>query len=105
MARSYTLNHLLERLLCDDASELHVLAESPPFVIVYNERIAVGSASITNDNIADLLYNLATIDQMKELNACGEVQFIYLFRNWIRFSIIASIAQSDFSIKIRNLGR
>ncbi|HWC60295.1 MAG TPA: hypothetical protein VHC44_11430, partial [Verrucomicrobiae bacterium] len=76
MARSYTLNHLLERLLNDDASELHVLPESPPFLIVRDERITVGPLSITNDNIADLLYNLASVDQMKELNACGDVQFI-----------------------------
>jgi len=105
MAHPYTLNNLLDCLLRDDGSELHVLAESPPFIDVRDNRVSVGAASITNDNIADLLYNLATVDQMRELNACGDVQFIYLFRNWVRFSIIASNAQGAFSIKIKNLGR
>jgi Tfp pilus assembly ATPase PilU len=105
MARSYSLNHLLERLLGGAAGELHVLPESPPYLVVRDDRVAMGSVSITNDNIADLLGKLATVDQMRELNACGDVQFIYLFRNWVRFSIVASIAHGDFSIRIKNLGR
>ncbi len=105
MAHSYTLNNLLDCLLRDDGGELHVLAENPPFINVRKDQVSIGSASITNDNIADLLYNLATVDQMQELNACGDVHFIYLFRNWARFSIVASVAHGDFSIKIKNLGR
>ena len=105
MARSYTLSHLLDCLMRDDGGELHVLAESAPFIRLHDDQVSVGPASITNDNIADLLYNLATVDQMKELNACGDVHFIYLFRNWARFSIAASIAHGAFSLKIKNLGR
>jgi len=48
---------------------------------------------------------LATVDQMKELNACGDVRFIYLFRNWVRFAVTASVTYNKFSIKITSLGR
>jgi Tfp pilus assembly ATPase PilU len=106
MARSYTLGNLLDRLLRETAAELLILADNPPFIIGRNDRVAVGSTSITNDNIADLLNHLATVDQMRELIKCGDVHFIYLFRNWVRFSVIASIAPSNaFSITIKNLGR
>src|SRR5689334_17925358 len=81
VARLYTISSLLEHVLHESAAELHILAGQTPFIIIREEQVAVGSACITNDNIADLLYNLATVEQMKELNACGYAQFIYLFRN------------------------
>lgn len=106
MAHLYTLNSLLEHLLREGASELHLSSERPPQIIIKSEEVAVGPGSITNDNIAELLYNMATVDQMKEPNACGDARFIYLFRNWARFGVTASVAQNNtFSIKIRNLGR
>ena len=92
-------------MLRENASELHILAGKPPFIILREEQIAVGPATITNDNIADLLYNMATVEQMKELNACGDAQFVYLFRNWARFAVSASVGHSTFSVKIKNLGR
>lgn len=106
MARLYILDGLLEHLLLEGASELHILSEKPPFIIRCDKEVALGPAGITNDNIAELLYKMATVDQMKELNMCGDARFIYLFRNWARFGVTVSVAQHNtFSIKIRNLGR
>jgi Tfp pilus assembly ATPase PilU len=106
MAGLYTIDNLLEHLLCEGGGELHILSEKPPFIATRNEEVAVGPAGITNDNIAELLYSIATIDQMKELNACGDARFNYLFRNWARFGVTASVAHNNtFSIKIKNLGR
>lgn len=105
MAGLYAINNLLEHVLRENAGELHVLPGRPPFIIQGDKSVVVGSDSITDDNIADLLYTLATVEQMKELNVCGDAQFIYLFRNWARFAVSASIAHDNtFSIKIRNLG-
>ena len=105
MARLYTLNSLLEHLLREGASELHISSERPPQMIIKNEGVAVGPGSITNENITDLLYNLATVEQMKELNACGDIRFVYLFRNWARFSVVASITRNACTLVIKNLGR
>lgn len=105
MVRSYTLNGLLEDLVREGASELHLSSERPPQMTIMNEAVAVGTGSITNDNISDLLYNLATVHQMKELNACGDVRFIYLFRNGARFLVVASITRNVFSITIKDLAR
>ena len=105
MAHLYTISNLLEQLLRENASELHLSTGNPPFIITREERVALGEMDITNDNIAYLLYKLATVEQMKELNACGDAQFVYLFRNWARFAVSATVAHSAFNVKIRNLGR
>ncbi|HXT10120.1 MAG TPA: hypothetical protein VN873_01050 [Candidatus Angelobacter sp.] len=105
MALLYTIGNLLERLLREKAGELHISTGRPPLIILCDEQVAVGAVGITNDNIADLLYSLATVEQMKELNTCGDAQFVFLFRNWARFAVSASVAHSDFNLKIRNLGR
>lgn len=105
MPRLYTVNNLLEHVLRENATELHIFTGKPPFILIRQEQIAVSPATITNDNIAILLYNLATVEQMKELNACGDAQFVHLLRNWARFAITASITHSTFSVKIKNLGR
>jgi len=105
MARLYTIASLLEHLLRENASEFHIFTGKPPFIVLQDERLAVGSADITNDNIADMLYSLATVEQMRELNACGDAQFVFLFRNWARFGITACVGHNTSSLKIRNLGR
>lgn len=105
MVLSYTLNNLLEHLLSEGASELQLSSERPPQMIIMNEAVALGPGSITNDNISDLLYNLATVHQMKELNACGDVRFVYLFRNGARFLVIASMTRNVFSITIKDMAR
>jgi len=105
MARLYTVTNLLEHVLRENATELHIFTGHPPFILIHRDQIAVGPETITNDNISDLLYNLATVEQMRELNACGDAQFVYLFHNWTRFAVSASIAHSTFSVKIKNLGR
>lgn len=105
MARLYTVANLLEHVLRENATELHIFTGQPPLILIRQEQIEVGPDTITNDNIADLLYNLATVEQMRELNACGDAQFVYLFHNWARFAVSASIAHSTFSVKIKNLGR
>jgi Tfp pilus assembly ATPase PilU len=105
MVLSYTLNGLLEDLLREGASEMHLSSERPPQMLIMNEAVAVGSGSITNDNISDLLYNLASVHQMKELNACGDVRFVYLFRNGARFLVIASMTRNVFSITIKDIAR
>ncbi|GEM_PF-6899466 len=102
----YTIDNLLEQLSREDAGELHILSEEAPIIMRRDEQVAVGPASITTDNITELLYCIATVGQMKELNACGDARFIYLFRNRVRFGVTASVARNKtFSIKIRNLGR
>lgn len=105
MALFYSSNNLLDHLLREGGSELHILTESPPFMILQNQQVAVDSVQISEDNVAQLLYNMSTVDQMKELNACGDVQFLYLFRNWARFAVTASVAHDKCNIKIKNLGR
>src|SRR4029078_11537236 len=95
-----SIKGLLEHLLRAGAGELDISSECPPRMTVRNESVAVGPDSITNDNVADLLYHLATVDQVRGLNTCGDVHFIFLFRNWARFSVPASMTHRAFSIQI-----
>lgn len=106
MARFYTINNLLDQLLREGGSELRILAETPPLIILPDRQITMDAVCITEENITELLYNMATVEQMKELKTCGDVHFIYLFRNWVRFAVTASVAHNNrSSIQIKNLGR
>jgi len=99
------MEDLLEFVLRERADELHLRVEESPVMIVQGKPRAIEVPAVTADNVTELFQNVATANQLEELRACGEIHFIYLFRNSARFSVTASMQREAFDVKIRNLNR
>src|SRR2546430_1276459 len=105
MAGMYCMEDLLELVLRERAEELRLQVEHPPLMMVQGVSRAIDVAAVTTDNVTELFQTIATANQLKELRACGEIHFIYLFRNSAQFSVTASMQHEAFGVKIRNLNR
>lgn len=105
MAGMYCMDDLLELVLREHAEELHLQVDQPPVMVVQSQRLAIDVPAVTTDNVTQLFQSITTENQLKELRACGGIQFIYLFRNSARFSVTARVQHDVFDVKIKNLSR
>jgi Tfp pilus assembly pilus retraction ATPase PilT len=105
MAGMYCMDDLLNLVLRESAEELRLQVGEPPVMVLRGEPLAIDVAAVTRDNVTELFQCLATENQLKELHACGQVQFIHLFQNSARFSVTARVQHEAFDVNIKNLSR
>ena len=101
----YCLKDLLELAVREGAEELRLEVGRPAVVVLRGEARAIDVPPITSENAAELFRSIASEAQMEELRKCGDIHFVYLFQNSVRFGVAAAIQQDNFNLKIRNLGR
>ena len=105
MAGMYRIEDLLGLILREGAEELHLRAGEAPVMMLQGESVAIDVPAVTTDNVTELFRSMATELQLRELRACGNIHFIYLFRNSARFAVTAAMQHEAFDVKIRNLSR
>ena len=95
---------LLALILREGAEELRFQVERAPVMIVRGVSRAIDVAAVTRDEMDELFRSMATEEQLKELRDCGDVRFIYSFRELSRFAVTARAQREAFDLKITNLG-
>jgi len=105
MAGMYCMDDLLELSLREGAEELRLRAGEAPVMVIQGESIRIDVPAMTADNVTELFQSIATVEQLKELRACGDIQFIYVFQKSARFGVKARMQREAFDLKIRSLGR
>ena len=104
MAGTYSMADLLALILRERAEELRFRVDQSPVMVVQGAARSIDVPAITRDEVAELFRSIASEDQLKELRACGDVQFIYSFRDLSRFAVTAAAQREAFDLKITNLG-
>ncbi len=95
---------LLALILRERAEELRFRVDQSPIMVVHGAPRAIDLPAITRDEVAELFRSIASEDQAKELSACGDVRFIYRFRELSRFAVTAAARGEVFDLKVTNLG-
>jgi Tfp pilus assembly ATPase PilU len=93
---------LLKLILRQRATELRLLAGTQPVIVIRNEPHPAARDAMSGGNIKRFLNGIATAAQLKELEICGDVHFIYAFRA-VRFAVRATLKRDKISVKVRNL--
>ena len=105
MAGMYCMDDLLELTLREGAEELRLQTDEAPVMLIRGEPIAIDVPVMTADNVTELFQSIANGDQLKELRRCGDIHFIYVFRNSARFGVTAQMQREILEVKFRNLSR
>lgn len=87
----YHMDHLLTLLASEKAKELQFRVGKPPIMVSETEQEPLQGPPITEDELTQLLRNLATSRQMRHLRETGSVHFIYTTRGRSPFLIRAKI--------------
>ena len=96
------LLNLVER---EGAQELWLHAGKPPLMVLRGQMRSLDAVPLTNDNTTELFRSVATTDQLREVQQCGEIHFIYVSQSSARFGVHAAIQHEEISLKIKNLTR
>ena len=104
MAGMYCMKDLLELVVREGAEELRLDVGRRAVMVMGGKPRVIEVPTVTSENTAELFRTIATGEQMAELRKCGDIHFIYLFQNSVRFSVAAAIQQDEFNLKLRNLG-
>jgi Tfp pilus assembly ATPase PilU len=105
MAGLYSMRDLLDLVEREGGQELWLHVGKPPLMVLRGQMRALDEVPLTKDNTTELLRSVATADQIRELQQCGDIHFIYLSQNSARFGVTAAMQHEEISLKMKNLTR
>jgi Tfp pilus assembly ATPase PilU len=105
MAGMYRMYDLLNLVARQGAAELRLLPESPPVMILDGKPRVIDGPPITSDEVAELFRSIATEEQTRELDKCGDIRFSYNTENAMRFTVSATTQGGKLSLRLKNVGR
>jgi Tfp pilus assembly ATPase PilU len=73
----YQMDQLLELLTIEKARELRFRGGRPPLMVLEDEQHSLQGPSITDEEVMQLLRNLANSRQMRDLREQGKVAFVH----------------------------
>jgi Tfp pilus assembly ATPase PilU len=105
MAGMYRMYDLLNLIAREGAAELRLQPESPPVMVLHGQPRVIDGPLITSDEVAELFRSIATEEQSRELEKCGDIRFSYKTENAMRFLVIATTRLGNLSLQVKNVGR
>jgi Tfp pilus assembly ATPase PilU len=99
------MSDLLKLVADEGAEELRLEPGRPPVLVLRGKPQVIEGSLVTSDNVIELLRGIATEEQRRELDRCGDIHFTYVARNSARFSVRAGTQGENLSLRIKNLGR
>jgi Tfp pilus assembly pilus retraction ATPase PilT len=102
MAGMYCFEDLLNLVIREGAQHLSLETGKSPMLQVHGTpRLLDDVPSLTNDNVAELLANVASSEQIDELRRCGDLHFVYRSGESGNFAVDASSGRDHYLVKIR----
>lgn len=97
------INELLERLIMMKGSDLHISVGCAPYFRVNGILLNTGSESMTPEDTENLVKQLATEEQIKEINEVGDYDMSYAVSSLGRFRINIFKQRGSYSLAIRSV--
>jgi Tfp pilus assembly ATPase PilU len=105
MPGMYNLNDLFDLMTREGAEELRLDPGRPPVMVLQGRLRVIDGALLTTENVAELFRSIATKEQRRELDQCGDIHFNLAVSNSDRFNVSATIQGEQFSLCVRNMSR
>jgi Tfp pilus assembly ATPase PilU len=105
MAGMYSMNDLLKLMAQEGAAELRLEPHRPPSMLLHGKARVLDGPLITSDDVCQLFKAIATEEQGRELDTCGDVCFQYLSDRSEAFTVKAQLHEGLLSLRITNLSR
>jgi twitching motility protein PilT len=82
------IDHLFRYLKENEGSDLHLLAAQPPRIRVHGKLVDVeGWEPLSNEELKDILREIASGEQWEEYEDCGDLDFAYSLQGVARFRV------------------
>jgi Tfp pilus assembly ATPase PilU len=104
MAGMYNIDDLLNLASREGAEELRLEPGRPPVMALHGKYRVIDGTPLTADDVAALFHSIATEDQRRELDRCGNTRFTFAVRHSGQFSVSAALQGEQLNLNIKNLG-
>ena len=103
MAGMYHLNDLLLLAIQESAEELLLEPDQPPRMRLHGKMRVLDGPLLTGDQVWELLHSIATGEQRRELELCGDAHFRYAGHHLAVFSVHAQTQNNRLRVEIKFL--
>jgi Tfp pilus assembly ATPase PilU len=103
MPGMYHLKDLLTLAAQESAEELLLEPGQPPRMRLHGKVRVLDGPLLTNDEVGELLRSIATEEQRRELELCGDAHFRYAANDLARFSVHAQMQDNRLHVTIKHL--
>jgi Tfp pilus assembly ATPase PilU len=98
----YDLLNLVAR---QGAAELRLQPDRPPVMVLHGKPRVIDGPLVTSDQVAELFRSIATEEQIRELDQCGDIHFSYSAQNATRFTVSATTKGGNLSLRVTWVGK
>jgi Tfp pilus assembly pilus retraction ATPase PilT len=98
----YSMKDLLKLMGEQRAAELRLEAGRPPMMLLRGTLRVLDGPPISSDHIGELFRGIATDEQRRELELCGNTFFMYAAEHSEHFSVRAGLLGDTLSLTIKN---
>lgn len=103
MAGMYHLKDLLLLAIQENAEELLLEPDRPPRMLSHGKVRVLDGPLLTSDQVSELLRSIATDEQCRELELCGDAHFHYTGDHFTQFSVHAQTQDKSLHVNIKFL--
>jgi twitching motility protein PilT len=105
MAGMYRIEDLLNLLVHEGGEELRLEPGRPAVMVLHGSTRVVEGTLLTSENIRELFHSIASEEQRRELDLCGEIHCSYSGQNSVRFRVSAREQDGKLSLTAKNISR
>jgi twitching motility protein PilT len=100
---SISMTELLQLVIDEGASDLHIEVNAPPMVRVHGELTPLEVDQLTAEDTESMIKSIASDDHMRAIQECGSVDFGFAFGDQARFRVSAFKQRGFFGTVLRQI--
>ncbi len=104
MAGMYHLKDLLLLAVQESAEELLLEPDRPPRMLSHGKVRVLDGPLLTSEQVSELLRSIATDEQCREIELCGDAHFRYTGDHLTQFSVHVQTQDNRLHVIIKFLG-
>ena len=99
----YSMKDLLGLVAEQGGAELRLEPDRPPTMLLHGKVRVLDGPLITSDHIKELFRSIATDEQRRELDLCGNTRFRYTAEHSAQFTVRADLHGDNLTLSLRAL--
>ena len=103
MPGMYNIKDLLGLVAEQGGAELRLEPDRPPTMLLHGKVRVLDGPVVTSDHIKELFRSIATDEQRRELDLCGNTRFRYTAEHSAQFTVRAEMRGDSLSMSLKNL--
>src|ERR1017187_7592701 len=100
---SYSMSDLLQLVVSEGASDLHIRVGTPPVIRVHGILHRVGGPPLVAEDSEELMRSITSEDHIQQVRERGGADFGFAFGDMARFRVSVFKVKGDFGIVLRQI--